>query len=54
MKTLIPNEKHTVVDTIKVIAELTKDPILSMQGYKIGRSEAIEALKAVYTLKLKE
>ena len=53
MKILKPDERHTVADTIKVLAELTKDPVLSMQGYKIGSSEAIEALKAEYTLKLR-
>jgi ribonucleotide reductase beta subunit family protein with ferritin-like domain len=53
MKTLKPDEKHTVADTVKVLAELTKDPVLSMQGYRIGNSKAIEALKAEYTLKPK-
>jgi hypothetical protein len=53
MKKLLPDERHTVVDTIKVIAELTKDPVLSMQGYKVGSSEATEALKAEYILKPK-
>jgi hypothetical protein len=50
-KKLLPDERHTVADTIKVIAELTKDPVLVMQGYKVGSSEATEALKAEYTLK---
>lgn len=52
-KKLLPDEKHTVVDSIKVFAELTKDPVLSMQGYKVGSSEATEALKVEYTLKPK-
>jgi hypothetical protein len=39
-KKLLPDERHTVVDTMKVFAELTKDPVLVMQGYKVGSSEA--------------
>jgi ribonucleotide reductase beta subunit family protein with ferritin-like domain len=53
MKTLKPDERHTVADTIKVLAEITNDPVVSMQGYKVGSSEAIETLKAVYILKPK-
>lgn len=53
MKILKPDERHTVTDTIKVVAELTKDPVLSMQGYKVGSTEATEELKAEYTLKPK-
>jgi hypothetical protein len=52
-KKLLPDEKHTVVDSIKVLVELTKAPVLSMQGYKVGSSEVNEALKVEYTLKPK-
>ena len=53
MQLLKPDEKHFVVDTFKVNSELKTNPIVTMQGYKIGSSESYESLKAECTLKLK-
>ena len=53
MQTLIPNERYEIVDTFKVNNELKSNPIVKMQGYKIGSSEYYEDLYAEYTLILK-
>ncbi|MEW6509299.1 MAG: hypothetical protein AB1432_16330 [Bacteroidota bacterium] len=53
MQLLIPDEKHSIIDTFKVTNELKTNPVVDMQGYKVGSSESNESLKAVYTLKPK-
>jgi len=51
MQLLIPDEKHVIVDTFKVNNELKANPIVKMQGYKIGSSESYEELYVQYVLK---
>ena len=51
MATLKPDEKHVIVDTFKVNDELKANPIVKMQGYKIGSSKSNEELHAEYVLK---
>ncbi len=51
MQLLIPDEKHVIVDTFKVNNELKANPIVKMQGYKIGSSESYEELYVEYVLK---
>ena len=53
MQLLIPGEKHSIIDTFKVNNELRTNPVVDMQGYKVGSSESNESLNAVYTLKPK-
>lgn len=53
MQLLKPDEKHVIADTFKVNNELKVNPIVNMQGYKIGSSKSYEELHAEYVLKPK-
>ena len=53
MQLLIPDEKHSILDTFTVNNELVSSPVVIMQGYQIGSSEAIENLYAEYILQPK-
>ncbi|NOX64688.1 MAG: hypothetical protein GXO85_02545 [Chlorobi bacterium] len=53
MQTLKPDEKHMIVDTIKMDFELQSNPIVKMQGYKIGSSKSYKKLYTEYILEPK-
>ncbi len=53
MQMLKPYEKHTKIDTFKVNNELKTNPVVKMQGYRIGSSESYNELYAEYILQPK-
>ena len=50
MQTLTPEVKYTITDTFRFATELTTDPIISMQGYRIDDSQSYPELKAQFVL----
>ena len=50
MQRLTPDVRYTITDTFKLAYELTTDPIISMQGYRIDDSQSYSELKAQFVL----
>lgn len=53
MQILNPNEKYMRNDTLKVASELRTNPVIKMQGYRIGSSDAYPELYAEFVLQPK-
>ena len=50
MQTLVPEIRYTMTDTFRSSEELTTNPIITMQGYRIGDSQSYPELKTQYVL----
>jgi hypothetical protein len=53
MQKLEPGRIYTIIDTFKLEEDISKSPIISMQGYLLGVTEADSRLQADYQLKNK-
>ena len=53
MQKLEPGRIYTIIDTFKLEEDVSKSPIISMQGYLLGVTEADSRLHADYQLKNK-
>ena len=53
MLTINPDQIYLISDTINVNFEILTNPIVRMQGYKIGSSESVGELSVEYALKQK-
>ena len=50
MQTLTPEVRYAMRDTFRLSNELTTNPTVTMQGYRIGDSQSYPELKAQYVL----